>query len=76
MANTFQADTNLITEAIKNGVKNEVSRRFDEHKKTLIEQLDKDKDMIVSGIVLNITKYIQMDTATDNLVITIRKIEI
>lgn len=65
----------IIVDGIKNGVQREVERAFDEHMKQLIKELERDKDTICAGIVLNIMKYVQMQTMQENVVITIRKIE-
>lgn len=68
------SDGDLIEKAIKQGIEKEVSRAFDEHKKGLLEELDRDKDKIVAGIVLHVMGYVELHRSVHNVVVTIKKI--
>lgn len=72
---TPNTDTLFITNAIRDQVAREVAADFEALKNKMIEDLDRRKDEICSGVVLNVMKYVQMQTINENLVITIKKIE-
>lgn len=63
----------IIDNAIKRNLTEEVSKIFEENKKTMIRELEKKKNEIVAGTVLEISRNISMDSLRDNLTITIRK---
>ena len=63
----------IIDSAIKRNLTEEVSKIFEENKKTMIRELEKKKNEIVAGTVLEISRSIQLDSLQDNLTITIRK---
>lgn len=66
---------NFILEAIKDGVQQKVEIAFEESKNRLIERLEKEKDIIVSGVVLNVMRKVDMADYRDNIIITINKID-
>jgi len=59
----------LFTKAIYDAVELEVSKEFDKK----IKELTKQKDNIVSGIVLNISEHVSYQYVGRELVITIKK---
>ena len=68
-------DTDLIGNAIKQAVQRDTEQAYDDMKKKLIEDLDREKDTIVAGVVLNVMKLVNYETVGQNLVITVKKIE-
>lgn len=75
MASTTVNDTSLIDKAIRTEVQRATGIAFDNLKKELIERLDREKDMIVGGVVLGVMKLVDYQTINDRLQITVRKIE-
>lgn len=67
--------TDFISEAIKQGVEREVRAAYDSYIKKLMEDLERDKDTVCAGVVLNVMSRVDMRSIDNNLVITIRKIE-
>lgn len=65
----------FVEKAIKQEIDREVAIRFEALKVELLEKLDRDKDTICAGIVLNVVKYVEVQTIGEKVVITIRKIE-
>lgn len=70
-----QTKPDFIYQAITSAIQKETSRLFEEHKKRMIEELDRDKDIIISGIVLHVAKSIEMQTMKDHLIVTIRELK-
>lgn len=73
--NTPITDTFLITDAVKKAVKYEIEQEYDRNVKELTERLEKQKDIIVSGVLLNLMKHVKMETMGQELVVTIRKLD-
>ena len=63
----------IIDNAIKRNLTEEVSKIFEENKKTMIRELEKKKNEIVAGTVLEISKNISLESFKEELIITIRK---
>ena len=63
--------TKTIEEAIKKGVEEEVKKEFD----LSIEYLNKRKNQICAGIVLNIMKTVNMQTLGEKMTIEIKEIK-
>jgi hypothetical protein len=70
---SLTTDQSFLLDAIKQTVKKEAERLYEEQKQVLIKEFDRRKDEIVAGIVLHVQKYVQMERMQENLVITIRK---
>lgn len=75
MATTAPNDTTILFDAIRRGVQQETERRWEEYKKEFLEKLERDKDMIVAGIVLDVMQHVKMETMGREMVVTVRKIE-
>lgn len=75
MNSTNNSDVSFIRENVESGVKTLVSQAFDRKKKELVDELDKEKDILVAGILLNVMKHVQIETLRENIVVTIKKIE-
>lgn len=56
-------------------LKKEMELEFERIKKEFVDQLDKKKDIIVSGLVLNVSKHMQVQDFGSTLRIEIKKIE-
>jgi hypothetical protein len=61
----------IIHEAVIQAIKSEVSRRFDESKKKLMDDMDRQKDEIVASIVLNLIKHVEFTTMGNILTIQV-----
>lgn len=61
----------IIHEAIDKAVRFEVSRRFDEQKKILLEDMERQKDEVVAGIVLTLMKSVDFQTMGQTLTIRV-----
>jgi len=64
-----------ITNFISAAIKKEVERRFDEIKDEFIKEIDREKDKICAGILLNVMGTINVDSMRNQVTITIKKIE-
>jgi hypothetical protein len=60
---------NLMVQ-ISKAIEKEVGREFDRK----IEELEMRKNEIVAGVVLHVSKYIDMQSMSDRIVITVREI--
>lgn len=70
-----QNDQTLIHDAISKAIKKDTETAFEDLKKELIERLDREKDNIISGVVLNVMEYVNYKTIDRNLTITVLKRE-
>ena len=73
--NTESNNIQLIEQVVQNGIKVEVGKAFEEHKKQMLEKLDKDKDAIIAGILIDVMKLVEIESMGNKIVFTIRKIE-
>jgi hypothetical protein len=61
-----------LSKAIQDELKGVVEERYEILKKELIEKLDKDKDQVIAGIVLNLEKSVTIDRFENKLVIEVK----
>ncbi len=73
MTLTTGNDQNLIEKAILDAVRKDTEYAFEYLKKELLERLDRERDTIIAGVVLNVSKLVNYQTIGENLVITVRK---
>ena len=59
----------LILEGINKALTEYVSKEWDKH----IAELNRDKDVWIAGVVLNLTKQMNIDSMGQNIIITLRK---
>jgi hypothetical protein len=72
MNTTHPTDINLITNAIGAELRKEVEARYEILKKEMIERLDRDKDIIIAGLVLHLQKTMLIETHGERIVIELR----
>ena len=62
----------VIRTAIEHGLKVELEAEYEILKKQLIEKLDRQKDVIISGILLHLMKKTSLQTFEEKVVVTIQ----
>jgi len=65
----------LLIKYIKQAVQKEVEDEFDKKIKILLEDLNHRKNEIVTGVVLNVMKTVEFESARDMLTIRIKEIK-
>lgn len=68
-------DINIIKKYIEDGIQNEVEKEFDILKDNLIIELERKKNEICAGILLNVMKTVDIQQMQDRIVFTIREIK-
>lgn len=63
----------LIKKYVDIGLRNAMDEEFERHKNDLVATLDRRKDEIISGIILNVKKMVDIESRSDRIVFTIRK---
>ena len=71
--NTTATITDFLIDDIKKAMQNMAEEEFERAKEEMIQRLENKKAEVVSGIVINLMKYVNMHTLTDRLVIEIKK---
>lgn len=61
-----------IRGAVEQAIKYEVSRRFDERKKILIDEMDKQKEEVVAGVVVTMMKSVDFERFGNVLTIRVQ----
>lgn len=61
----------LMFKAIESAFKSEVEANWEEHKKKLIEEIDRNKARDISGIMLSMMKYVQIETSGEKVILII-----
>lgn len=69
---TDLAINTFLVDAIKRELKDVIGKRYEDMKADFIKNLDRDKDMAIAGIVLNIQKMIDVQSYNDRLIITVK----
>lgn len=64
---------NFIVHAIKKSLQEKISEKFDILKKDLIIELEKERDKVITGTLLNITREFDIRRSDQNLIVTIIK---
>lgn len=64
----------VIIDGIQEAVNMEGQKIFEQKKKEMVEDLERRKNEIVSGIVIGLMKHVQVQTMGDSLTLTIREI--
>lgn len=64
-----------VSVAISEGVRQKVEEQYDEYKNKLIERIDRDKDIVCAGIVLNVMSFVQVRDLRTHIEISIKKID-
>ncbi len=62
----------VLTDAIFDGLEKKIGEVYEHKKREMIEAFDRDKNAIISGIVLDIKKQIDIQTSGDILTIRIK----
>lgn len=73
MATLKTTDTHILQRAILDAIEKDTAAVFDELKKELVEKLDWERNTIIAGVVLEVTRLVSYQTMGDNLVITVHK---
>lgn len=68
-------DTTILADAIRKGVQKQVEDRWEDYKKDFLEKLERDKNQIVAGIVLDVMAHVRYETRGTELLITVRKVD-
>jgi hypothetical protein len=71
MSTDLNLPTDAISKALLVALKEHLNGQFEVLKKKLVEDLDKEKDIIISGLALNLMKQVRYDMRQNELVITI-----
>ncbi len=61
-----------IIQYVEDALRREVARSYEVLRKKLLEDLDRDKDILISGIVLNVMKSTDVQMFGERITITVK----
>lgn len=66
--------TEIIFDAIKKGIQKMAEERWNELRTKMVADFDADRDQIIAGIVLNISKHMSVERMSPDIRITIAEL--
>jgi len=63
-----------LLESIKAAIEKELDAEYDNIRKEFLEKLEKRKNEIIAGMLVNLTKNINVQSINENLIVTIKEV--
>lgn len=73
IANNNEGMRELLVRAITEEIKKQAGELYEQKKKQLLEEFDREKERIIAGIVLNVVQMVEYESFANKIVMTIRK---
>lgn len=64
-----------VKQAVEVGIRGYLEREYERAKEELLKRLEKEKDAVISGTMLNFARHIEMHTLGTKLIVEIAKSE-
>lgn len=73
IGNDAMDNLHFLKEGLEMSLREEADRIFEEHKKRVIQEIEKMKPEIIARCIINLTKMTDMQMLGDRIVFTIRR---